>query len=59
MVEASEVDTKLKKAIFFLNEEDQSSMGRVKGTNESCSMVLVNELMKSHKFLLGQAVNGT
>ena len=31
MVEASEVDTKLKRAVFFPYEEDQSSMGRARG----------------------------
>jgi len=30
-VEPLEVDTKLKRSIFFLNEEDQSSMGRMRG----------------------------
>ena len=34
-------------------------MGRARGTDEPCSKVLVNELMQSCKFLLGQGVNGT
>src|SRR5882724_4354676 len=59
MVEALEVDTKLNRAIFFLNEEDQRSMGRTRGTDEPCSKVHINELMESCKFLLGQGVNGT
>ena len=33
-------------------------MGRVRGMDEPCSKVL-NELMQSHEFLLGQGVNGT
>ena len=33
-------------------------MGGARGTDEPCSKVLINELMQSHKFLLGQGVNG-
>jgi len=33
-------------------------MGRVRGMDEPCSKVLVNELMQSCKFLLGQGLNG-
>jgi len=58
-VEASEVDAKSKRAIFFLNKEDQSSMGRVRGMDLPSSNVFVNELMQSHKFLLGKGVNQT
>jgi len=49
----------LKRAVFFLDEDDQSSMGRARGTDELCSKVLVNELKKSYKFLLGQGVYWT
>jgi len=34
-------------------------MGRVRGMDEPCGKVLINELMKSHKFLLGQGADGT
>src|SRR6266481_793081 len=58
-VEALEVDTKSKQAIFFPDEEDWGSTWGARGTNEPCSEVLINELTKSCKFLLGQGVNGT
>ena len=57
-VEASEVDAKSKRAIFLLDEKNQSPMGGVRGMDEPCSKVLINELMQSCKFLLGQGVNG-
>ena len=44
---------------FFPDEKDWSSMGRVRGTDEPCSKVLINELTKSCKFLLGQGVYRT
>ena len=34
-------------------------MRRVRGMDEPCGKVLVNELMQSHKFLLGKGVNQT
>jgi len=58
-VEALEVDAKSERGVFFPNEEDQSSMGRVRRMDEPCSNVFVNQLMQFHKFLLGQGVNGT
>jgi len=57
-VEASEVNTKSKRAIFLPDQKNRSPMGGARGMNEPCSKVLVNELMQSHKFLLGQGVNG-
>jgi len=57
-VEASEVDAKSKRAIFLLDEKNWSPMGGARRTDEPCSKVLVNELMQSCKFLLGQGVNG-
>ena len=61
MVEALEVDAKSKRAVFFPDEEDWSAMGKMRGTDEPCSKVLINELMlmQSCKFLLRQGVNGT
>ena len=56
--EASEVDTKSKRAVFLPNKEDWSSMERARGMDEPCSKVLINELTQSCKFLLGQGVNG-
>jgi len=57
LVEASEVDAKSKRSIFLLDERTGSFMGRVRGTDEPCSKVLINELTQSRKFLLGQGVN--
>jgi len=59
VVEAPEVNAKLKGAILFPDEEYQSSTQGVGRTNKLCSEVLVNELTESHKFLLGQGVDGT
>jgi len=59
LVEASEVDTELKRAILLLNKEDWYSMGRVRRMDQPCSKVFVNELMHSSKFLLGQGVYQT
>src|SRR5882672_344631 len=56
-VEASEVDTKSKRAVFFPNEEDWGSMGGPGRSDEPCGKVLVNELLQSCKFLLGQGVD--
>jgi len=47
LVEALEVDTESKRAIFLPNEEDWSSMGRLRGTDEPCSKILINELMQT------------
>ena len=33
-------------------------MGGARGMDEPCGNVLVNELTQSHKFLLGQGVDG-
>jgi len=52
LVEALEVETKPKGAIFFQNEKHWSSMWAVRGMDEPCSKVLVNEILKNHKFLL-------
>src|SRR5882672_2935124 len=58
-VEAPEINAKSKRAIFLPDKEDRSSMGRAGRMDEPCSKVLVNELTKSHKFLLGQGVYRT
>jgi len=58
-VEASEVDAKSERAVFFPDEKDRSSMGRAGGTDEPCGKVLVNELTKSCKFFLGQGIDWT
>src|SRR5882672_3469392 len=58
-VEASEVDAKSERAVFFLDEKDRSSMGRAGGTDEPCGKVLINELTKSRKFFLGQGIDWT
>src|SRR5882724_12320403 len=58
-VEASEVDAKLKRAIFLLNKEDWCSMGRAGWMDKPCSKVFINELTQSGKFLLGQGVYKT
>jgi len=58
LVEVSEVNAKLKRAIFLPDKKNRSPMGGARGMEEPCSKVLVNELTQCRKLLLGQGVNG-
>jgi len=42
-VEVSEIDAKSKRAVFLPNEKNRSSVQGVRGTDEPCGEVLVNE----------------
>jgi len=59
LVEALEVDTKSKRAIFLPNKEDQCSMGEWDGWINPVARFSSRKLMQSGKFLLGQGVYRT
>jgi len=49
---------KLREPSFFQMKRTGAPWEEQDGTDEPCSKVLINELIQSRKFLLGQGVNG-